>query len=663
MSYSTLSRNASLLLAVFAVVCGRAAWGEARPNIVILVADDVGWADVGYHNWEMRTPQIDALVETGVELDAHYAMPACTPTRVALLTGRYPSRWGNHCTQAANVRALQPGTPTLATMLQNSGYRTALIGKWHLGSKREWGPNGYGFGYSFGSLAGAVGPFHHRYRFTRPEYERTFHRNQEFIEEDGHITDLATREAVQWIEKQTVERPFFLYVPFHAAHIPLAEEERWLASNSHIRSDDRRLFAAAVTHLDHAIGEIVAALDRHGHRDNTLILFFSDNGAAAAHPGGKYAPPDPALQNHSSNQPLRGHKAQTYEGGIRVPACVSWPARFAPRKLKMPLHVVDWLPTIASLTQSEIPPELRSGDGRDLLPWIAGEKQDFQPRTMYWVKGERRDWVAVRHGDWKIVGGRDRRWELFNVAEDPSEARDLAAERPDKLAEMLRRHEWEWAHDGGAESLFDGVSLDGWMTYDGQPAPPGWEVKDGEIHLRETTPRAGLLLSRRPVGDFDLSFEWRIASRGNSGIKYRVRQYGDSWRGLEYQMIDDEGYPYALPPEGSSGALYALYPPNDLKWLRPCGEYNSARIRVSQNRIEHWLNGKKIVSATVGDPEWYDRVVKSKFARNENFSENPIGRIMLTEHGSEAWFRNFKFKALPANKESQQRYLRKAAGY
>ena len=317
---------------------------SSTPNIVVIVADDLGWADVGYHNPEMRTPHIDSLVESGVELDCHYVMPVCTPTRVAFLTGRYPSRFGNHCTQPSNERALALGTPTLASLLRECGYDTALIGKWHLGSKPEWGPNHYGFNHSYGSLAGGMAPYDHRYRLTRPQFTVTFHRNHEFVEEPGHTTDLMTNEAIKWINKER-KKPFFLYLPYQAVHVPLVENPVWWEKNRHIASSDRRLFAAATTHLDSAIGRIVDALDQSGHRDNTLLVFFSDNGGLNSHVGGKYPPPDPPLHNFSSNLPLRGQKGETYEGGIRVPAFVNWPTVLQSRKVTAPGHVVDWLPT------------------------------------------------------------------------------------------------------------------------------------------------------------------------------------------------------------------------------------------------------------------------------------------------------------------------------
>jgi arylsulfatase A-like enzyme len=416
-----------------------------RPNVLVCVADDLGWADVGYHGSEIRTPVIDRLVQSGVELDCHYVMPMCTPTRVALLTGRYPSRFGNHCTQAANSQALPFGTPTLAALLQQADYETAIVGKWHLGSLPAWGPNHFGFDYSFGSLAGAVAPYDHRYQLNRPEYIRTFHRNLEFIDEPGHITDLTASEAIQWLRRERVQ-PFFLYVPFHAPHVPLVEAPQWLARNAHIESDDRRLFAAAVSHMDDALGQIVAAIEDAGQRENTLILFFSDNGGLLNHEGGEYPPPDPPLTGISSNAPWRGYKTELYEGGIRVPAFVSWPGQLPPRKVEAPLHAVDWLPTIARLVGATVglPAEM---DGRDIWPLLTGVDPNPPPRTLYWVTKEDRKWLALRHGRWKIVRCRDQPWQLFDLQQDPGETQDLASRHPGRLQRLLAMYEREIAKD------------------------------------------------------------------------------------------------------------------------------------------------------------------------------------------------------------------------
>jgi hypothetical protein len=202
-----------------------------------------------------------------------------------------------------------------------------------------------------------------------------------------------------------------------------------------------------------------------------------------------------------------------------------------------------------------------------------------------------------------------------------------------------------WAEDSSA-SPFDGTSLTAWTTLDGKPVTRGWEVVDGVIHLKKETPRAGHIVTRDEFGDFDLSFEWKIAERGNSGLKYRVRNYGNKVLGCEFQIYDDLVLKGRDKGKQSAGALYDLYEPSSDKVLKPAGEYNHARIVVRGDKIEHWLNGQLIVSATVGDAEWQRRIDESKFNDARDFGRNHRGKFMLTDHGSEVWYRNFVFKRL-----------------
>ena len=196
--------------------------------------------------------------------------------------------------------------------------------------------------------------------------------------------------------------------------------------------------------------------------------------------------------------------------------------------------------------------------------------------------------------------------------------------------------------------LFDGKSLDGWTTLDGQPVTKGWEVVDGMIHLSTDGGRAGDIVTDREYRDFDLRFEWKNVAGGNSGLKYRVRKFDNKTLGCEYQIIDDDGYPVKLPPTGSTGALYDIYEPNDAKSVHPLGEFNHSRIVVRGNRIEHWLNGKLIVLAYVGSDEWNRRIAASKFADVPGFGRNRAGKIMLTDHKSEVWYRNLELTPLVA---------------
>ena len=426
---------------------------DAHPNVVLIVADDLGWGDVGWHAADMPTPNLDRLVGEGVEFDQHYVMPQCTPTRVALMSGRYPSRFSKHCTTASNERSLPPGTPTLASLLQGAGYRTGLIGKWHLGSDPAWGPGQYGFDTSYGSLTGAVGMYDHRYRLGN-QYELTWQRDGALLElgtpeDEGHATDLCLREALAFLQVED-PAPFFLYLPFHAVHTPLVESELWLERAAHIEDEERQLYAAAVAHLDHAIGRITRALVEQELASETLVIFVSDNGAQINHSGGQYPPPDPALSDFSSNAPLRGRKTQAYEGGVRVPAFAWWPGRLAPRVSASPLHAVDWLPTLARLCGVELAPEFEHElDGVDMGPWLFGDSEPpiARERPMYWVWGGNRRWEALRAGAHKIVRQRNQAWELYDLANDPNETTDLAAEQTEILARLLAHYTLERSRD------------------------------------------------------------------------------------------------------------------------------------------------------------------------------------------------------------------------
>ena len=412
----------------------------SKPNILLIVADDLGWADVGYHGSRIRTPVIDRLAREGVELDQHYVQPLCTPTRTALMTGRYPSRFGPHVLSPSNLRALPPGTVTLASALKTLGYSTFLSGKWHLGSRLEWGPNSYCFDRSYGSLAGAVDPWTHKYR--PGIYAATWQRDGRFVEEEGNATELVARQAVEWVRQK--REPWLIYVPFQAVHIPVdaPQEYKQLYAGEKFfddpaKDDSCRRFAAFVTQLDTKIGQLIQALDETGQRATTLVVFFSDNGGLQGgnNPYISKVPDSPVL---SSNLPLRGQKGQLYEGGIRVVALASWPGRLAPRKVTAPMHAVDWMPTLAGLAGYAPPADLK-WDGRDMWPVISGAVEGVEPRTIYipFTSGK-----AIRQGDWKLIAGKPTKKdktgkrELFHLGRDPYEKENLASSEPERVKEF-----------------------------------------------------------------------------------------------------------------------------------------------------------------------------------------------------------------------------------
>ena len=400
----------------------------AAPNILFIVADDLGWADVGWHGSALKTPHMDRLVREGVELDRHYVQPVCTPTRATLMSGRWTSRIGPHVLMPSNLRAFPPGTITLAGALKASGYQTYLSGKWHLGSKPEWGPNHYGFDHSYGSLAGAVDPWAHTYR--PGPYLQSWHRDEVLIEEAGNATELVAAQAVTWIQR--ARAPWFIYVPFQAVHIPIDAPPEYKQLYAE-ESDDVQRYGGFVSQMDAKIGSFIAALEASGQRTNTLIVFTSDNGGTPALANGYAGGTPPLKKAISSNHPLRGNKAGLYEGGIRVPAFASWPGRLAPRKVTAPIHVADWMPTLTTLAGWAPKSEPRF-DGQDIWPLLNGA--DAAPRTIYIPLPKS---AALLHGDWKLIAREQGQPELYRITADPLEQHDRAAQESDQLADLQRR--------------------------------------------------------------------------------------------------------------------------------------------------------------------------------------------------------------------------------
>lgn len=426
--------------------------GGEKPNVVFIIADDLGWADVAFHGGNVPTPHLDRLKAEGVELTRHYVAPVCSPTRTALMTGRYWSRFG--VTSPQNNQALPFDTVTLPRALKECGYDTAITGKWHLGSKPEWGPNHFGFDHSYGSLAGGVGPYDHRYK--QGEFSVTWHRNGELIEEDGHVTDLITDEAVKWIGERG-EKPFFLYVPFTSVHLPVKEPQEWLDRvPESITGEVPRHYAACIAHLDDAVGRIVRAIDEGEKGDKTLIVFTSDNGGSTSENNDTKYPADdyPEGKLAGSNIPWRGKKGDLYEGGIRVPTLARWTGRIsAGSTTNRPIHISDWMPTIAGLAGFEGGGALK-WDGIDAWPAITG-RAGLQDRVIY-STGPGFRAKSLHHGEWKLIvhGGTKvavERKELFHLGKDPQETRDLAALEIAVLAQMGARLDEAAANDRDAE--------------------------------------------------------------------------------------------------------------------------------------------------------------------------------------------------------------------
>jgi len=423
----------ALLFLYLSVTFSRAEESSARPNIIFILADDLGWADVGYHGSEIKTPNLDRLSAAGVRLNQHYVYPTCSPTRVALLSGRFPSRFGVFTPLGATTK-MAGSDARLPQELKRLGYRTHLSGKWHIGETAEHRPRGYGFDTTYGYLRGQIDPYTHRYKTGD---HVTWHRNDEFFEEEGHVTDLITNEAIR-VVKESGDAPFFLYVAHHSPHYPLNEPPKWFVPYEKTIADPaRRHFAAAVSHLDDGIGRLITALDESGKGANTLVIFSSDNGGQQNSLetenvyNGRYAP----LPHLGKNTPLRGWKSDLYEGGIRVPAFVRWTGVIEPGGvIEAPIHVCDWAPTLIGLAGGATDPAWKL-DGMNKVPLLKDDVSHAEPRTLYWRTNQG---VALREGDWKLIlNGKSGKTELFDLSADPNETEDLAATEPKKV-EWLR---------------------------------------------------------------------------------------------------------------------------------------------------------------------------------------------------------------------------------
>jgi len=431
----TLNRRAFVLIFT-GVVLGlggghiskaKSAPGQGNPpNIVFIIADDMGWKDIGYQGSEIKTPHLDRLAKNGRIFDQHYVMPTCTPTRVGLLSAQYPSRYGVLGPDYGKI--YDDHTVTLAEALKRKGYATHISGKWHMGSPPEYTPMKYGFASSYGYFAGQIDPYTHLYKTGI----KTWHRNDRLLDESGHATDLITDDAVRVI-KGKHDQPLFLYVAYSVPHSPLKEPQEWLSMYPDIKEPSRQWFAASVTHMDHGIGKIVKALDDTGLRKDTLLVFVSDNGGQESWRSDTQYNGDYTKLPHTvlgNNLPLREWKGDCYEGGIRVPAFVNWPGQLKPGHIKSPVHIVDWMPTLCHLAGAD-PTRAQPLDGQDIWSTITGQTKTPPQRTLYWKTSKV---SAVRQGDWKLIlFKKNGHCELFNLAQDPNEKNNLAAQEKERV--------------------------------------------------------------------------------------------------------------------------------------------------------------------------------------------------------------------------------------
>ena len=409
---------------------------DRAPNIIVILADDLGWADLGHDGSKIDTPNLDKLAREGVKLTRFYASaPMCSPTRAALLTGRYPHSVGVPELASPEARgnvpvlALSHAAITIPEALKPAGYLTALVGKWHLGFAPANHPRTHGFDEFWGSLIGTP-------TFWQPK--ETYHNETAIKVTGGYYTDQLTDKAIEYLRRgAATDRPMFVYLAYNAPHYPL-EAPADLVGKYRRRFPDRglfALFAAMVERLDFGVGRVLATLDELGIAENTLVIFTSDNGPSAEITS--YGPEGADF----SNGPLRGFKFATHEGGLRVPFLARWPGKLPAAAVRdTPAITMDILPTLLDAAKVTRAPD-HEIHGTSILPMLRGEPF-LRASALHW---ENQQNLAVLDGEWKLV---HQFWNekpsLFRPAQDPSEERDLAAQHPDKLAELRAKHE-TWA--------------------------------------------------------------------------------------------------------------------------------------------------------------------------------------------------------------------------
>jgi arylsulfatase A-like enzyme len=412
---------------------------KKRPNIVVIVGDDMGYADIGCHGCkDIATPNIDSIAQNGVRFTNGYvSCPVCSPTRAGLVTGRYQQRFGHEFNPGAPREGTKEdvGLPltevTIANVLKSAGYATGIVGKWHLGNVPHFHPLKRGFDEYFGFLGGS-----HSYTDPGLGSANPIMRGTEPVNEKEYLTDAFTREAMSFIERHK-DKPFFLYLTYNAVHSPLEVPERYKNKFEKTSDPKRRVYAGMMTAMDEGIGKVLGKLRDLTLEEDTLIFFVSDNGG-------------PTGNNGSNNSPLRATKATVYEGGIRVPFMIQWPRRLKGGKVaEIPVIALDILPTAAAAAGAQIPKD-RKIDGVNLLPYISGEKKGTPHEMLFWRMGQNH---AIRKGNWKLVTMAGET-ALYDLAADIGESKDMKAEKPDIVQELQKAFE-KWSKDM-AEPLWGG---------------------------------------------------------------------------------------------------------------------------------------------------------------------------------------------------------------
>ena len=508
-----------------------------RPNVVVIVADDLGWADVGFHgNQIIDTPSLDRIAAEGAQLNRFYTTPICSPTRAALMTGRDPIRLGVAYSTIMpwQNNGIHPDETFLPELFLSAGYQTAMVGKWHLGhAQQSYHPNSRGFEHFYGHLHTEVGFY--------PPFAslggKDFQRNGVSIDDQGYESYLLADEVSRYIRERDTEKPFFIYMPFIAPHTPLdapeelqakyadmaddrgksrskmADSTRFMAKVTG-RTSARPMYAAVVDAMDQAIGRVLDTLDREGLADNTIVLFFSDNGGAVYAIGG------------ADNAPLRGGKGDTFEGGIRVVAAMRWPEKIPMgSRVDSIMSVMDVLPTLASAAGIDADTQFRL-DGRNMLPALIDGQTMPREKLLFFISEtpfKNHVNVTAFNDEWKLIqrietgfSSVDVTQFLFNIAEDPHEHNNLAQQHPDIVADLADeiRHWRNLYPVAGTRSQL--------MPPPGWKAPLDWADYPQQETVLQSEPSGGM-----PPEDVIRMLDWQYGENGR--LIYNCEPY--RWAG------------------------------------------------------------------------------------------------------------------------------------
>ena len=508
-----------------------------RPNVVVIVADDLGWADVGFHgNQIIDTPSLDRIAAEGAQLNRFYTTPICSPTRAALMTGRDPIRLGVAYSTIMpwQNNGIHPDETFLPELFLSAGYQTAMVGKWHLGhAQQSYHPNSRGFEHFYGHLHTEVGFY--------PPFAslggKDFQRNGVSIDDQGYESYLLADEVSRYIRERDTEKPFFIYMPFIAPHTPLdapeelqakyadmaddrgksrskmADSTRFMAKVTG-RTSARPMYAAVVDAMDQAIGRVLDTLDREGLADNTIVLFFSDNGGAVYAIGG------------ADNAPLRGGKGDTFEGGIRVVAAMRWPEKIPMgSRVDSIMSVMDVLPTLASAAGIDADTQFRL-DGRNMLPALIDGQTMPREKLLFFISEtpfKNHVNVTAFNDEWKLIqrietgfSSADVTQFLFNIAEDPHEHNNLAQQHPDIVADLADeiRHWRNLYPVAGTRSQL--------MPPPGWKAPLDWTDYPQQETVLQSEPSGGM-----PPEDVIRMLDWQYGENGR--LIYNCEPY--RWAG------------------------------------------------------------------------------------------------------------------------------------